>query len=264
VNTTYLSMDYREVAARYNSINRIPLDAAEQLGQSLAAIAGGARVLDLGAGAGRMAIPARRHGVDVIAIDLERQMLLAGDCEAQDRCARYPAVQGNALHLPFADNSFGVLMINNVLHLVEQWERILTEVRRVLAQGGALLLGRDCLDPASSMSQIRNKWRQIVGLMRPDMRPSSAAGPALPQALARMGAVFEAERTIAEWVQPLRPAQLLYLMAERNHNETWAIDDNTLSAGLPKLMAWAAENLELNKVDEAHWRFVVTVIRGIK
>ena len=42
-------------------------------------------------------------------------------------------------HLPYADQSFDVVIVSNALHIVPEAEKALTEIRRVLRDGGVLI-----------------------------------------------------------------------------------------------------------------------------
>lgn len=259
----YTGMSYREIAPRYNAINALPESAARQVGQTLHELVGDALILDLGAGAGRLALPATQAGCRVIALDLERAMLDAGRVEAAAREVNaFDAVQASAVVLPFTAGAFAAVMINNLLHLVPEWERVLEEAERVSGSGRLLLLGRDWLDPASCAGQTRSQWRAIVGALRPDLQPTAAAGPALFQALARRGACVEREVVAAEWTEHLSPASILHHMRERSHNETWALDDEVLAQGLSLLEPWVDQKFPDPTRDEAVMRrFVFTLVR---
>jgi SAM-dependent methyltransferase len=260
----YTSMSYKHVAPNYNAINALPPLAASQIGDAIARSTYGGHVLDLGAGAGRLSIPAAWAGCNVIALDLEMAMLRAGRAEGRSVLVNVPAVQASALHLPFPNHSFETVMINNVLHQVPEWESALDEVVRVLRPCGVLLQGRDWLDPQSCAGRIRSKWREIVGTLDPEMRPTSAAGPALFQTLARMGGKFEREIAVAEWTECMSPAHILDRMRARQHNETWSLSDDVLNAGLPMLTEWAQTQwVDVREEEQVHWRFMLSVTRGL-
>ncbi len=261
----YTSMSYRAVASRYNAINALPPDAALQAGGAIARYACGEWLLDLGAGAGRLGIPAALAGCRVVALDLELAMLRAGQREANLQALELPSVQADAVHLPLSDDSFDAVMINNLLHLVPQWEAVLVEAVRVMQPGGVLIQGRDWLDPQSCAGRIRSKWREIVVTLQPEMRPTTAAGPALFQALARMGGRVEAEIVAAEWMECLSPARILHRMRQRMHNETWSLPDDVLSAGLAVLEPWVRATFDdVHAEEDVMWRFVLTVTHDLK
>ena len=262
MTNTYTNMSYREVAGRYNAINALPPHAAQQIGVAIAQVTPGRRLLDMGAGAMRLSIPAAQAGCEVTALDLEPAMLDAGQREAQALGLQVRAVHGNVLNMPFNEGEFDAVMINNVLHQVPAWENGLLEARRVTRQDGVLIQGRDWLDPQSCAGRMRSKWREIVASLDPAMRPTAAAGPALFQALAKMGGSTTGEIIAGEWVECLSPALILNRMRNRMHNETWALSDAVLNEGLPQLMNWAQQTwTDLREEEKVQWRFMLSVTR---
>ncbi len=72
----YTQMPYRDIAESYNRINFITDEAA--VGRAVAKLVGeGARVVDLGGGAGRITVPLAAAGPQAVDIDLEYNMLRA-------------------------------------------------------------------------------------------------------------------------------------------------------------------------------------------
>lgn len=262
--TTYTAMSYRMVARDYNAINALPSEAARQVGAAIARSVEGARLLDLGAGAGRLGIPAAQAGCQVFSVDLEAAMLRAGRDEAERSGVHIRPVQADALRLPLRSAVFDAVMINNLLHLVPNWPEVLVEAARVMRPGGVLIQGRDWLDPHSCAGKLRARWREIVAELDPGMRPTSAAGPALMQTLARMGGRTTDEVVAAEWTEHLSPAGILQAMRARRNNETWAVSDAVLDAGWPLLFEWAQRTFaDLHAAESVTRRFVFSVTHGL-
>jgi ubiquinone/menaquinone biosynthesis C-methylase UbiE len=94
----------------------------------------GMRVLDLGTGVGAMAgALARRHpGIELWGLDLRAAQL--AQAQALHPVATY--VQADATHLPFPEGSFDRVHASWVLEHIPEPERVLREVRRILAPGG--------------------------------------------------------------------------------------------------------------------------------
>jgi ubiquinone/menaquinone biosynthesis C-methylase UbiE len=105
------------------------------------------RLLDLGAGTGRIGIPFVAAGDDYVGVDLSFGMLSefrrrAAECAAAPRLA-----QADGERLPFADASFDAVMLIQVFGGMRGWRRLLAEVRRVLRGAGVLVLGRAVAPP---------------------------------------------------------------------------------------------------------------------
>jgi arsenite methyltransferase len=108
----------------------------------LGRLAHGERVLDLGSGAGTDAlIAAQMVGGQghVVGIDMTPEMLAKARSAASEMGAtNVEFVEGEAEHLPFPDESFGVVISNGVIDLIPDKDAVFTELFRVLAPGGRL------------------------------------------------------------------------------------------------------------------------------
>src|SRR5215469_5932867 len=104
----------------------------------------GARLLDLGCGAGRHAFEAARRGARVVALDtahaeLEQVLAVAAAMseasEVPVGAALAPAA-GDATAMPFADDSFEVVIAAEVLEHIPADQNAISEITRVLRPGG--------------------------------------------------------------------------------------------------------------------------------
>ena len=106
----------------------------------------GERLLDLGCGFGRHSYEGLKRGAEVVACDLARPeveqvrdlaRLLASEGEIDEEAMAAP-VQGNALGLPFDDQSFDRVIASEVLEHIDDDESAFAELARVLRPGGRL------------------------------------------------------------------------------------------------------------------------------
>src|ERR687883_1164650 len=105
-------------------------------------LATGERVLDLGCGAGtdslvaaQMVGPAGR----VTGIDMTPEMLAKARAAAGELTAtNVDFVEAEAERLPFADESFDVVVSNGVIDLIPDKDAVFSELFRVLTPGGRL------------------------------------------------------------------------------------------------------------------------------
>jgi len=106
------------------------------------AAAAAKRVLDLGCGQGRLAIPLSREGYDVTAVDRSADAIEA---------ARRYAAGGEAPvfhHVEIGewlrrtpDGSFDAVLALEVLYMMESWRDVVRDAQRVLRPGGVCALG---------------------------------------------------------------------------------------------------------------------------
>ena len=103
----------------------------------------GDRVLDLGCGEGRHVISAYlEEDIDAIGVDLclddlkSTQEKFAAFEDKENTNKSFLLTSANALHLPFADNSFDKVICSEVLEHIPDYEGALAEVERILKPGG--------------------------------------------------------------------------------------------------------------------------------
>jgi demethylmenaquinone methyltransferase/2-methoxy-6-polyprenyl-1,4-benzoquinol methylase len=95
--------------------------------------------LDVACGTGDLSLTLREiTGARVVGTDFCRPMLTRAAAKAQQGNAPIPFIEGDALNLSFADNSFDAATIAFGLRNLADFERGLRELRRVLRVGGRI------------------------------------------------------------------------------------------------------------------------------
>ncbi len=92
----------------------------------------GTRVLDVGCGTGELLARLVRDGAVATGVDPSPPMA----ARARADNPGVPVADGDAEHLPFADDAFDVVLALNVVHLADDTAAALAEISRVLAPGG--------------------------------------------------------------------------------------------------------------------------------
>ena len=172
----------------------------------------GARVLEVGCGPGRLAIPlARRYGLDVTGLDLDPAMIeraRANAARSGPGDERRPDfVVGDSASLGFADGSFDLVVSTLSMHHWSDPVAGLSEIGRVLAPGGRALVWdlrpgivpfhAHVPDPAeqahgSSLTVVSARpWRWPLGLAL-TQRIELVAQPDEP--------------SVGRWIAPSRPS----------------------------------------------------------
>jgi SAM-dependent methyltransferase len=109
---------------------------------SLGRLEEGARVLDLGSGAGTDSlVAAQMVGPEgrVTGIDMTPEMLAKARAAAAAMGAtNVEFFEAEAERLPFADGSFDVVISNGVIDLIPDKDAVFAELHRVLAPGGRI------------------------------------------------------------------------------------------------------------------------------
>lgn len=138
MTTSQTRATYDRVADRFAEVNaEMPPELAAAASSFLGHLKPGARILDLGCGAGRDMAWHEVQGVTVIGADLSAGMLAQARCQAQGGL-----VQMDMRRLAFPSGCFqGVWCNASLLHLPKsEAPGALVEIRRVLAADGVLFL----------------------------------------------------------------------------------------------------------------------------
>jgi ubiquinone/menaquinone biosynthesis C-methylase UbiE len=195
---------YERWAAVYDEEHRIAGWSAKGLSRRLSLVlsvmAGtglkmGSLVLDLGSGPGTYTRAIKNIGYSCFGLDYSQRVIEV----ARKKGPGEPYVHGEAYHLPFRNNVFNAVLCIGVLQSLEEPVRALSEISRILAPGGHLLL--DGLSHLYWMHTLR-RWREA--LKREKKRMSYYNPYEIKQEAEHMG--FSAIRlhwlTAPEFLQP--------------------------------------------------------------
>jgi ubiquinone/menaquinone biosynthesis C-methylase UbiE len=263
MNTTYTAMSFRDIAQQYNSINFIPETAKKEIGHSILNLVGkGKKIIDVGAGAGRITIPIAETGLDTTAFDVEEEMLAELTRLSAERGLVIDSLKGDIARMPFDDETFDAVFTSNVLHLVDEWKLALADIKRILKPNGLLIQGRDWLDPTSFFAKMRTELRKTIAHLDPTMIPTAAAGPQLFQHITMLGGLNLPDVVGATWIEYTSPAQILERMQKRKHNETWQLEEKLFQEVMAHITDWTHKNFpDLTAEEPIEWKFLLYITR---
>ena len=124
-------------AGRYDRFMRKDTAAYEQLYELLRPVVRQKTVLELATGTGLIAKHIVRYADHIEATDASQEMIEQAK-QGVKSTKLYFSVQ-DMFHLPYADQSFDVVIVVNALHIVSEPEKALSEIRRVLKDDGVLV-----------------------------------------------------------------------------------------------------------------------------
>jgi demethylmenaquinone methyltransferase/2-methoxy-6-polyprenyl-1,4-benzoquinol methylase len=131
---------FDDVAHRYDFLNDLlSLGRTKAWRRVVTSIIGpkpGMKILDIAAGTGSSSRPLFDKGAEVTALDFSHGMIEQG--RKQNKNINF--VQGDALKLPFEDNSFDVTTISFGLRNTSNTDKALKEALRVTKDGGRIVV----------------------------------------------------------------------------------------------------------------------------
>jgi SAM-dependent methyltransferase len=219
------SVSFDRVADSYDATRGFPPGVEREVA-ALFAHAGnllpGSRILEIGIGTGRIALPLAAHVSRYCGVDLSAPML--AQLVAKRGSLRVSPVRADATRLPFAAGSFDAAIAVHVFHLIPGWRAVMDELARVLRPAGFLLHGGD--DHSQSPPWMTGWRRRVeahsggadVGVPYGEL---SRFPEALGWSLAGVHRLAYARRT--------RPRDLLDLVASRSWSATWRLSDAALA-----------------------------------
>ncbi|NBU32019.1 MAG: demethylmenaquinone methyltransferase [Actinobacteria bacterium] len=181
MSRAHLNKDPNEVAAMFDAVAK-KYDVTNDLlslGQTRswrkAVVAAvdpkpGQKILDLAAGTGTSTQPFYAAGADPIACDFSQGMIEVG----QQRFPNLTFVQGDALALPFPDNTFDATTISFGLRNVNDVNLALREMYRVTKPGGRLVI---CEFSQPTWSALRTVYLEYLMKALPAVATKVSSNP---------------------------------------------------------------------------------------
>jgi demethylmenaquinone methyltransferase / 2-methoxy-6-polyprenyl-1,4-benzoquinol methylase len=174
---------FDRIAPVYDAMNRTMTAGLDQRWRRLTAeavVRRGDRVLDACCGTGDLALAAARAGGTVTGLDFSEQMLM----RARRKAPGLEWLRGDLLGLPFPDESFDAATVGFGVRNVDDLERALAELRRVLRSGGRLAI-LEITRPRGGLAPFYRLWFDGAVPLMGKLLPGGAAYSYLPASVRR-------------------------------------------------------------------------------
>jgi SAM-dependent methyltransferase len=260
------SIAFDRAAGYYDESRGVPAAVEELVADQLEAAVGPAeRLLEVGAGTGRIALPLHRRGRRIVGVDLSRPMLDRYRAKAAaEGLAPPPVLQADATRLPFPDAGFDAVLEVHVLHLVPEWRRALAEARRVLAPGGAVVIGRGGRHRGGdgprfeTLARFDELARELGGGPR---RVGTGDDAQKVEALTALGGTARTLEPVV-WEAQETYGQALASVEGRIYSYTWRLPDEVFATAARRLRAEVeAAHPDLDQPRPAAHSFTLTAVR---
>ncbi len=174
---------FDRIAPVYDAMNRVMtvgLDQRWRRKTVAAVVRPGDRVLDAACGTGDLAIIAAAQGANVTGLDFSEQMLV----RARRKAPAIDWVQGDALALPFPDDTFDAATVGFGIRNVADLQGGIDELRRVLKPGGRLAI-LEITRPRGPLRVFYSLWFDRIVPLLGKVLPGGDAYTYLPASVKR-------------------------------------------------------------------------------
>lgn len=252
------SLSFDRAVNFYDQTRPLPGPIAQQGVQAILDITGAkARILEVGAGTGRISVPLLEHGADLVGCDLSAGMLM----RLQEKIPSARICLADGARLPFSAAHFEAVLTVHVIHLIAPWQAALREFKRVLVPGGRYLNVRTYAAVGNSIrEQVRSHWRAWVEdhgvkIHQPGIRDFDV----FLQELRSLGAHLS-EVDVMHFPHRFTLREELDRFVARVYSDAWDIPDAVHEASVQELHAWVAREYgDLDQAREDEVRFVMNV-----
>jgi demethylmenaquinone methyltransferase/2-methoxy-6-polyprenyl-1,4-benzoquinol methylase len=177
---------FDRIAPVYDAMNRAMTAGLDRSWRRLAVrevVWPGDRVLDACCGTGDFAIEAERRGARVVGLDFSEPMLE----RARRKSGTIEWVQGDALALPFGDGEFDAATVGFGVRNLEDLERGLGELLRILRPGGHVAV-LEITRPRGLLRPFFRVWLDVLVPLAGKILPGGRAYTYLPASVRRFPA----------------------------------------------------------------------------
>ncbi len=146
---------------RYNRFMRKDRAAYEKMYELIRPIVKAETVLELATGTGLIAKNIVNAANHIEATDASAEMI--AEAKRDNRSAKLHFSVQDMFRLPYANQSFNVVIVSNALHIVPQPEKALAEIRRVLNDDGVLIAPTFTHAGNSFSGKVRAFFMKLAG-----------------------------------------------------------------------------------------------------
>ena len=228
---------FDRVAHCYDDTRGMPPEASRAVGDAIAAMARkvspSPRLLEVGVGTGRIAVPLAEAGVRVTGIDISTKMLAV----LREKRRDVDVLLAEASHPPLREVAFDAALFVHILHLVPDAEATLRATARLVHPGGVILFGFDqgrIGQREQADAIIARAVEEIAGVPIPTRDAHDEARATTERVLRDLGASVSTT-IVANWPERARGRTMLERLARKDYSSSWLIPDAALPAVIERV-----------------------------
>lgn len=200
----------------------------------------GKRVLEVGVGTGRFAVPLQKSGIEVVGVDISHKMIELGLSKGLRN-----SVFADGARLPFTPGSFDVATTNHVLHLIPDWRDVLLEIARVTRESYFTILER------GAWTDLHRQYDDLVRDAGFVWKPPGLHERELPE-IVRPDVVMP----VGPFRQVLPTDAVLTELDRRDYSSQWEVPEAIHRKAMTSLREeWAGKQIEkTSALEVTFWR----------
>lgn len=261
-NTELKSFD--RVAHVYDETRGLPRDVERAIAGGIARlvfdVSPEPRLLEVGIGTGRIAVPLAAEGIAITGVDISPKMLAQLLAKRRD----IDVMLAEASRPPLHDDVFDALLFVHILHLVPDPEATLRATLPLLRRGGLVLYGGDDGQVgrrAEAEAIIRRAALDISGIALSEWETRDRVGE-MVRAVLRGCCTDVRDVTLARWKRRGTGRRMLERLERQDYSSSWKIPPDDVRAIVERVAPELAELYGgLDREDEFEQTFTLTVGR---
>src|SRR5712671_7601093 len=208
------------------------------------------RLLDLGAGTGRIGEPFAAAGDDYVAVDLSLGMLREFARRGRPGLPLPRLAQADGQRLPFPDATFDAVMLIQIFGGMPGWRHVIAEARRVLRPRGALVTGRSVAPTDGIDAQMKRR----LGALLVDLGVEADTANARDDVHRALESQAQARTSVAAWSWNAERTARAFLDRHAGGARFAVLPEPVKTEAMRRLAAWAVATFgSLDKIfSEAH------------
>jgi len=249
---------FDQTATSFEHYRTLPVGVPEAIRRTIWEFTGvqrSARVLDLGAGSGRIGRAFVEAGDAYIGVDFSLSMIQEFRARNSVACL----LQADGGRLPFRDACFELVLLMQVLAGTHNWRTLLCETVRVVAPRGSIVVGHTVTPSTGVDEQMK---RQLNVILKETGRTPHESRKSREQSLEwlRAGSSQRTNVTAASWTVLRTPKE--FLERHRSAGRFSALPVAVQEQALDKLSGWARQQWgSLDKVFSEKHSFELHVFK---
>jgi ubiquinone/menaquinone biosynthesis C-methylase UbiE len=224
-----MSVSFDRAASYYDETRGFPLGVDTHVGALFAQVGGltsSSRVMEIGIGTGRIALPLSPHTGSYYGVDISTAMMAR--LRSKPGGTAIHLAQADAGKLPFPTSTFDAVIATHVFHLVSDVPGVLAEVARALRPGAMLLHGWN----TGFHDALQEEWNRLTRTNQEGLRRRTL--------LIDMGWTPMGEEQSYRYVVPRAPQEVVDMIKRRSWSGCWSMRDDEINTLVDQMRAYIA------------------------